>query len=156
MTATNRVLGVHATPQAIYLSVVTGGEVRADCPPRITVADGLRSRASLAALLGDLRNRLAEARVDEGAVLVAQTYGPGAKATIARVGAETLLRSVATELGIEVGLLHRATARTLMGLPRAGSLDRHVEALLPVASGKYWGEGCRMAAFTALAYSRRQ
>ena len=146
-----RSLGVHCTPKAAYLAVAEDGVIVATGPQKVEVPDGLRTGSSLAVLADELHRRLVEAGATEGAVLLPQAYDSGSKAAIARLGLETVLRLAANDLGLEIELLSRSTARSRLGIDRSGALDDRVKQLFPSAIGKYWAEGRRYAAFAALA-----
>jgi hypothetical protein len=146
-----RSLGVHCTPKAAYMAVAEDGVILATGPQKVDVPDGLRTGSSLAALNEELHRRLVEVGATDGAVLLPQTYDAGSKAAIARIGLETVLRLVANDLGLEIELLNRSTARSRLGIDRSGTLDDRVKQLFPSAIGKYWAEGRRYAAFAALA-----
>lgn len=150
MTATVRVLGAHCTPKAVYFAIVEQATIVANGPQKIEIPDGLQSGSSLSSLADELRRRLIETKASHAALLQAQSYEGGPKATVARVGAETLLRTMAAELGIEMELLNRATARTRLGIAKSGKLDALLTDLLPSPVGKYWADR-RYAAFAALA-----
>lgn len=151
MASTVRALGAHCTPKAVYFALAESGTIAANGPLKVEVPDGLKAGTSLAALAEELRRRLAEFSATHAALLMPQSYEGGPNAAVARLGAETLLRLTAADFGLEVELLHRSTARSRLGIDRSGSLDERIAALIPAAVGKYWAEGRRYAAFTALA-----
>lgn len=151
MVDTVRALGAHCTPRAVYFAIAETGEIVASGPQKIEIPDGLRSPSNLTALARELRRRLAETDATHGALLVPQSYEGGPKAAVARVGAETLLRLTGSDLGLELELLNRSTARSRLGMNKSGSLDEHIAELLPTPVGKYWTEGRRYAAVAALA-----
>jgi hypothetical protein len=146
-----RALGVHCTPSAIYLALVEGGQVLETGPQKIGVPDGLRSASSLSTLAKELHRRLVETRATHGALLMPHSYESGAKATVSRVGAETLIRVTAGDVGVEMELLNRSTARSRLGIGQGGALDDRLRELLPQPVGNYWTEGRRYAAFAAMA-----
>lgn len=148
------VLGVHCSPKAVYFAVVSNGSVVATGPQRIEIPEGLRYGESILALVGELRRRLAEVHAGRGALLAPQSYDGGPKAISARAGAEALVRLTAAEMGLELEVLNRASARSRLGIDRAGALDDHIAVALPEPVGKYWSEGRRYAAFAALACER--
>ncbi len=154
MSGTVRALGVHCTPKALYFATAEQGEVTLNGPQKVEVPDGLRSGASLADLSRELRRRLTEIAATHAALLMPQSYEGGTNAAVSRLGAETLLRLTATDLGLEVDLLNRATARSRLGIARSGTLDERIADLIPNPVGKYWAEGRRYAAFAALACER--
>lgn len=145
------VLGVISTPKALYFALVEDGAVLDTSPQKVEVPDHLQSPASLDALATEMRRQLAPIRVPSAAILVPNEYGGAVKATTARVGAETVFRMVMNVMGVQVDLLNRKRARSLMGLSQKGLLDDLVKELLPAAVGKYWSEGRRLAAFAAMA-----
>ncbi len=148
---TIRAMGVSGTPKALFFAVAEGGEILDVEPQRVEIPDGLRRSDSLRALADDLHRRLAQAAPAAVAVLLPQGYDGGQKATTARVGAETVLRLTAHDMGIDVDLLSRPTARTRLGLGPSGSLDDRLKKFLPTPVGRYWAQGRRLAAFAALA-----
>lgn len=154
MVNTVRALGAHCTPKAVYLATAEGGAITTTGPQKVEVPDGLKSGASLTALAEELRRRLAEIPATHAALLMPQSYEGGPNAAVSRLGAETLLRLTAADLGLEVELLNRSTARSRLGIDRSGSLDERIAALISNPVGKYWTEGRRYAVFAALACER--
>ncbi len=114
---------------------------------------GLESGASLASLSAELHRQLALAQASAASILVPNEYG-AANAAITRVGAETVLRLVANEMGLEVELLGRKRARSILGVGQKGQLDDLIRTVLPSSVGKYWSDGRRLAAFVALAHEK--
>jgi hypothetical protein len=145
-----RVLGVQSTSKALYFALVEDGTVLDTPPQKIEMPGGLETGASLASLSTELHRQLALARASAAAILVPNEYG-APSAAIARVGAETVLRLVADEMGLEVELLGRKRARSILGVGQKGQLDAVVKTVLPNSVGKYWSDGRRLAAFGALA-----
>lgn len=154
MADTVRALGIHCTPKALYFATAERGEVTICGSQKVEVPNGLKSAANLTDLSQELRRRLAEIPATHAALLMPQSYEGGPNAAVGRLGAETLLRLAAAELGLEVELLNRATARSRLGIDRSGTLDERIAALIPTPVGKYWTEGRRYAAFAALACER--
>jgi hypothetical protein len=149
-----RALGAHCTPKYVFFALVEGGVVLKVGPERVEIPDGLKTAASLKVLSEDLHRRLVETGATHGALLQPMSYDSGVNPTVSRVGAETLLRWSAAEVGIEVELLNRATARSRMKIPRAGHLEDRIAELLPQPVGHYW-EWRRYAAFAAFACEQR-
>jgi hypothetical protein len=154
MAKTVRALGAHCTAKALYFAVAENGTIAAAGVQKVEVPDGLRAGASLAALAAELRCRLAEISATRAALLMPRSYR-APNLAVARLGAETLLRLIAADHGLEVELLHRATARTRLGIGQTGSLDARIAVLFPTPVGEYWAEGRRYAAFAALACENR-
>jgi hypothetical protein len=75
------------------------------------------------------------------------------KGLTARVAAETTLRLVANNKGLEVELLSRRRARSVMGIGQKGTLADELKSSMPKAVGKYWNDR-RFAAFAALAHEK--
>jgi hypothetical protein len=154
MAKTVRALGAHCTAKALYFAVAEKGTIAAGGVQRIEVPDGLRTGASLAALAAELRCRLTEIRATRAALLMPRSYR-APNLAVARLGTETLLRLIASDHGLEVELLHRATGRTRLGIGQTGSLDSRIATLFPAPVGDYWANGRRYAAFAALACEKR-
>jgi hypothetical protein len=144
-----RTLGIHGTSKALYLALVERGQVLNLGPQKIEVPDGLRTSSSLDAFGEECRRRLREASAAAAGLLLPSSYTTPT-ATLARISAETIFRYVAAELGIEVELLARPTARARLGWGAKGRLDDVLAEQLPSPTGKYWSER-RYAALAALA-----
>jgi hypothetical protein len=110
-----RVLGVQSTPKALYFALIENGTVLDVSPQRVEMPGGLETGATLASLSAELHRQLALAQACAAAILVPNEYG-GPNAAIARVGAETVFRLVANEMGLEVELLGRKRARSILGV----------------------------------------
>ena len=149
-----RALGAHCTAKALYFAVAENGTIAVGGVQKVEVPDGLKTGASLAALAAELRCRLVEIAATRAALLMPRSYR-APNLAVARLGAETLLRLIAADRGLEVELLHRATARTRLGIGQTGSLDSRIATLFPTPVGDYWAEGRRYAAFAALACENR-
>jgi hypothetical protein len=54
-------------------------------------------------------------------------------------------------MGLEVELLGRKRARSILGVGQKGQLDDVMKTVLPNSVGKYWSAGRQLAAFGALA-----
>ena len=79
-----------------------------------------------------------------------QTYKDSYARIAPRVTLETLVRLACVRAGIPVEMLHRASARSRLGVPRRGKLEDLVATVTdPV--GKYWNAGRSLAAAAALA-----
>jgi hypothetical protein len=150
-----RALGVHCTPKGVFLAIVEAGAVLDEDPQRVVVPDGLQTGASLKALSDELHRRLVEARATHAVLLAPTSYDSRINPTVARVGAETLVRATAAALRLEVDLLHRATARSLLKVGQKGELEDVIRELIPKPVGRYWTDGRRFAAFAALACERK-
>ena len=154
MTKSVRALSTHCTAKALYFAIAQHGTIAAGGVQKVEVPDGLRAGASLTALAAELRCRLAEMSVTHAALLMPRSYR-APNLAVARLGAETLLRLIAADHGLDVELLHRATARTRLGIGQTGSLDTRIAALFPTPVGQYWADGRRYAAFATLACENR-
>jgi hypothetical protein len=99
----------------------------------------------------DIERVLAEVRPDQIRILMPeQTYKDSYARIAPRVTLETLVRLACVRAGLPVEMLHRASARSRLGLPRKGRLEDHIPKVAePI--GKYWNAGRSLAAAAALA-----
>jgi hypothetical protein len=131
--------------------VASDGALVADGHEKLTTAAVLEETERLTAMQTDIERMLAEVRPDRIRILMPeQTYNDSYARIAPRVTLETLMRLACVRAGLPVEMLHRASARSRLGVPRKGRLEDHMPQVTePV--GKYWKAGRSLAAAAALA-----
>jgi hypothetical protein len=137
----------------LYLALVEDGAVLDVEPQKIEIPDQLQSSSTLTSFRTEVDHQLALASPKAVAILLPNNYGGAAKPTTARLAAETVVRLAAHDRKVEVALLTRSKARSVMQLG-SGELENVLKAFLPTPVGKYWGVGRRHASLAALARAR--
>jgi hypothetical protein len=146
-----RALGVACLKDEVLLAVASDGALVADGHEKLTTAAVLEETERLSAMQTDIERVLAEVRPDQIRILMPeQTYKDSYARIAPRVTLETLVRLACVRAGLPVEMLHRASARSRLGLPRKGRLEDHIPKVAePI--GKYWNAGRSLAAAAALA-----
>jgi hypothetical protein len=146
-----RVLGVACSKEEAFLALALDGALIADIHEKLVTARVLEETERLQAMQDDVGRVLAEVRPDRVQILLPeQTYKDSYARIAPRVTIETLVRLACVRAEIPVETLHRASARSRLGLPRSGKLEDHIGSVTePV--GKYWNAGRNLAAAAALA-----
>jgi hypothetical protein len=146
-----RALGVACFKDEILLAVASDGALVADGHEKLTTAAVLEETERLTAMQADIERMLAEVRPDHVRILMPeQTYKDSYGRIAPRVTLETLMRLACVRGGLPVEMLHRASARSRLGVPRRGKLEDHMPQVTePV--GRYWNAGRSLAAAAALA-----
>jgi hypothetical protein len=134
------------------LALAENGNLVDDEHQRLQAPAGLELSERLQAMLDDIRRMLAEVEPDDVRILMPeQTYEASYTQIAPRAALETLVRIAALDAGIPVQMLHRNTARALLGMPKGGSFESHLSAVIPTRVAKYWNAGRSLAASAALA-----
>jgi hypothetical protein len=146
-----RVLGVTCFKNEVLLALASDGTLVADGHEKLTTAAVLEETERLLAMQTDVERMLAEVRPERVRILMPeQTYKDSYSRIAPRVTLETLVRLACVRAGLPVEMLHRASARSRLGVPRKGKLEAHMSDVTePV--GKYWNTGRSLAAAAALA-----
>lgn len=146
-----RALGVACFRDEIMLAVASNGALIADGHEKLTTAAVLEETERLRVMQTDIERMLAEVRPDRVRILMPeQTYKDSYVRIAPRVTFETLMRLACVGTHVPVEMLHRASARSRLGVPRKGRLEDHIPAVAePV--GRYWNAGRNLAAAAALA-----
>ncbi len=143
-----RVLGIHCSPQAAYLTVIEDGAVLSGLRERLLPPAGLETGEGLLECIREVRRVLGQTGVDRVALLLTEANSsPSTERTVL----ETLIRVAAAEEGTPVELVARPTVRSRLGLPKSGSLGSHVARAAGPKSGHHWNEGRGLAAMAAKA-----
>lgn len=147
----SRVLGVACAKEDVFIAVVSNGAVVADEHEKLSTAMVLEASERLQAMHDDVVRMLTEVRPDQVRILMPeQTYKDSYTRIAPRAALETVVRLACVRAGIPVEMLHRASARSRLDLPRRGKLEDHMaDVTEPV--GKYWNGGRCLAAAAALA-----
>jgi hypothetical protein len=147
----SRMLGVACSKEEVFLAVSSDGSLVADKHEKLATAKVLEETERLQAMYDDVGRMLAEVRPDRVQILMPEpTYKDSYVRIAPRVTLETLVRLACVRAGIPVEMLHRASARSRLGVPRRGRLeDLMAKVTEPV--GKFWNAGRSLAAAAALA-----
>jgi hypothetical protein len=151
----SRALGVWCKNDEVMLALAENGGLLEDSHERLKAPALFEQTESLRAVLDSIGRVLAEIRPDVVRVLLPeQTYKGSYTSLAPRAALETLVRLAAANADIELELLHRNSARARVGMPRRGSFEDHIPAVIAEPVGKYWAAGRRLAAVAAIAEER--
>jgi len=147
----SRSLGIWAKKEEVYLAVAEDGVLVDVDPQRVEAPSIMDEHERLDGFLASIRDAVADLTPDAVRILQPeQVYQAGYSEFAPRITLEALVRLACVQAGVPVEVLHRATARSRMGLPRGGSLDAAIDANLE-SVGRYWNAGRKYAAIAALA-----
>ena len=119
-----RMLGVACSKEEVFLAVGSDGTLIADEHEKLVTAMVLEETERLQAMHDDVGRMLAEVRPNRVQILMPeQTYKDSYARIAPRVTLETLVRLACVRAGIPVEMLHRASARSRLGVPRRGKLE---------------------------------
>lgn len=136
----------------MFLAVAEDGSIADGFPEKLAAPALLEAPERLQDLSDDLVRVLAEVSPSDVRILMPeQTYKDSYARIAPRAALETLVRLVCATNRVPVEMLHRNTARARLGMPRSGSLESHVPAVISSPVGKYWNAGRNLAAAAALA-----
>jgi hypothetical protein len=146
-----RALGVVCSKDEVLLAIASDGSLMHDGHEKLVTAAVLEETERLEAMQADIDRTLLEVRPDRVRILMPeQTYKDSYARIAPRVALETLVRLACVRAGIPVEMLHRASARSRLGVSRSGRLEDLLAGVTePV--GKYWKAGRGLAAAAALA-----
>jgi hypothetical protein len=148
-----RDLGIVCSKDSILLALADDGQIIADRHEKLAVAAILEENERLTAMEAEVGRVLSEVRPDAVRILLPeQTYKDSYARIAPRAALETVVRLACVKATIPVEMLHRASARSRLDMPRSGSIESHMPAISePI--GKYWNAGRNLAAAAALAKS---
>lgn len=146
------VVGVQCKKDEVLVAVARNGELADGHPEKLKAAGLFEETERLQAMLDDIARLLREVDADAVRILMPeQTYDDSYARIAPRATLETLVRLAAQAAGVSVEMLHRASARSRLGMPRSGKFETHLPAVLGDPVGKYWNAGRNLAAAAALA-----
>lgn len=149
-----KVMGVHCSAGTAYFSVMDDGDLVDEEPMRLRLPDGERSKR-LQTFVDDLARTMKDKKIQAVVVLKAEGLPPNPTQRVnvpalqQRTTLETLVQIAAVQADLDVEMLERATARSRLGLSRAGKLEDMLEQAVPGMSGTYWTAGRGLAALAA-------
>lgn len=151
-----RTLGVNGAGEVLYLAVAEDGEVLDVEPSTFSQPAGLAFGDRLAAMRDEADKLVVSLSVARVRILDPEaTYKPPAVSVRARFALETILALGAAGAGADCDRMSRASARSLLGLPKRGGLAAMATEVTPKV-GKHWAPGKRdLAALAALAADRQ-
>lgn len=143
-------LGIHVSGDTAYLSIVHDGEVQEVKPYTMLLSEGLDSGQQLTAFVIEFQKVLSMHSVETINILEPEantnaTY----KSHLPRITIETLIRVASAESGIGCHKITRQRVRSVLKLPRSGSVSAHLKALVP-AKGPHWNGKRDLATAAAL------
>ena len=148
-------LGVNAAGESAYLSFVDGDDLQDLEPYILTAPKGLTPEEAVVALRDDMRKILSMHGVTKLRLLNPESsYSPAYVSIVGRCTLETIIIFAGAELGVDAARIQRSTVRTILGLPKKGTLSSHVPHVVE-ALGRHWSPQKRdVAALAALAGAR--
>ncbi len=151
-----RTLGVNGAGDALFLAIAQDGEILDAEPYTFAEPAGLAVARRLPAMRDEAEKLVRSLAVTRVRILDPETsYKCAAVSMLKRFALETLLALGASEAGADCDRMSRATARSLLGLPRAGELAKLVPEVTGKV-GKHWAPGKRnLAALAAIAAARQ-
>jgi hypothetical protein len=148
-----RALGIHCTGKKVFLAITQDGELVDDRDhEQLDAAAAFDTSERLVGLLTDVERTATEVKPDVARVLMPeQTYEDSYARIAPRAAFETVVRLGFARRGVPVEVLHRATARSRVGMSRSGKFDAQIPRVIAHPVGRYWNAGRRFAAIAALA-----
>jgi hypothetical protein len=146
-----RTLGVNGVSDVLYLAFALDGEIVDVQPYSISEPAGLAADQALVSVRDEVVRLLGTHNVNRVRVLDAEpSYSASYAAMRGRLTLEAIVLLASAEARIDARRLSRAKVKSLLGLPKAGSLGTHVGSVVtPV--GKSWSKKRDLAALVALA-----
>src|SRR5262249_19214841 len=122
-----RALGIWAKKGEIYLAVAEDGQIVEMDPQRIQAPAVMEASERLSGFLVSLRHALGDLPPERARILQPESNPPSPYGNLApKIALETAVRVVCDETHVPVEVLHRAPARSRLGLERNGTLDRRI------------------------------
>jgi hypothetical protein len=146
------VVGVQCKKDEVLVAIARDGELVDGLLEKLKAPALFEETERLQAMLDDIARLLREVEADTVRILMPeQTYDDSYARIAPRATLETLVRLAACGAGVSVEMLHRASARARLGLPRGGKFEAHLPKVIGEPVGKYWNAGRNLAAAAALA-----
>lgn len=146
-----RTLGVSGSSNALFLAVAENGVIEDARPYTVSEPAGLAPNDQLVAVRDEVTRILEAFGISRLRVLDAESsYSASYAALRPRVTLEAVVLLAAAETGVDAGRQTRGRVRSLLGLPRSGSLASHVRSVTPPVGGS-WTNKRDLAALVALA-----
>jgi hypothetical protein len=147
-----RTLGITCSKDEILMAVADEGEIVEDPHEKLSLSAGLERTERLRSAHSDIKRTLSEIKPDHVRILLPeQTYKDSYARIAPRVTLEVLARLACADADIPVEMLHRASARSRLGVSKKGQFDDSVTRVVGPPVGKYWNRGRKLAAAAALA-----
>src|SRR5450631_1339925 len=151
-----RTLGVSGAGDVLYLAVAVDGQILDIAPYTFEEPVGIEEAKRLAALHNEAAKLVGALGVERVRLLDAESsYSASYAALKKRIAVETVLMLGCSDAGAEAGRVSRAKLRSLLGLPRGGTLLSLVPSITPPVGPK-WARKRDLAALTAIAAYREQ
>jgi hypothetical protein len=147
------ILGINVASNIAYLALVRDSAVVDIEPTQLGLPSGLDEAPRLAEFQEEVLRVLEQLDASRVRVLGAETtYSASYNAFLPRITLETLILVAAAQRDGQ--RMSRAKCRSLLGLPRRGSLASHADTVTP-AVGPAWRNKRDLAALVALAADRQ-
>lgn len=144
-----RILGVNVKADVAYLAVAEDGGILSLEPGVLKLPTGVEESRRLIVFQDEVSRLLENFSISKVCVLEPETnYSATYKAFLTRITIETVIMAAAAGYGAR--RLSRARCRSLLDLPKSGTLKNHVSSITaPV--GPAWTDKRDLAALAALA-----
>jgi hypothetical protein len=147
-----RTFGVNVSADVAYLAVAEDERIVGLEPYSIKLPGGIEEARRLTVFQEEVSRLLESMSISKVYVLEPETqFTASYRAFVSRITLETLILTAAS--GRSGRRLSRAKCRSLLNLPRSGSLTSHVSDITPQV-GKAWKNKRDLAALAALAGER--
>lgn len=147
-----RTLGVNVKSDVAYLAVAEGSSILDLDPGQLRLPAGVEESQRLTVFQEEVRRLLESLSIARVCVLAPEViYSADYKTFLPRITIETLILAAAVHRYGE--RMSRARCRSLLGLPRGGTLVSHVGSITPQV-GKMWKDKRDLAALAALACAK--
>ncbi len=145
-------VGVNCNSEHAFVAVAVDGRIVDRAPERLELP-AMEESERLDVFIEDVARELKALGPDRISVLK-HDHMKGQPVKVAalesRVVLETLVRLAAVKAGIPVEMTHRRTVRARLDCGFDGSLEDHLDQVIPTAVGQYWRAGRGLAAMAAL------
>jgi hypothetical protein len=129
-----RVLGVNVSAEVAYLAVAQDTSILDLQPYSITLPSGIEEARRLTEFQQEVTRLLESLSISKVYVLEPESqYNASYKAFVPRISLETLI--LASAYNRRGQRLSRSKCRSLLGIPKSGSLAEHVSEITPPVRG---------------------
>ena len=151
-----RALGVNGTGDTLWLACAEDGELVDLDPYSFKLPAGLERGEALRAGVEELAAILKRCGADVVALQEPETTSSTYQSLVPRMTVEIVLEFAAAEVSVEFRRVSRAKLRSLLELPRSGSVNGYASQVIAKPQNPHWAKKRDIAAMVAVACSKEE